>query len=68
MTLAVLEQKLDKENFIEHIFAAESFGQKIRFCLQYATVPAAYRIRILTYAAAPGCWRRSSFSSACATG
>jgi len=53
MTLAVLEQKLDKENFIEHIFAAESFGQKIRICLQYATVPAAYRIRILTYAAAP---------------
>lgn len=59
MTLTVLEQKLDKENFIEHMFAAESLGQKIRFCRQYTTVPGDYRFRILTYAAAP--WMLAPF-------
>lgn len=59
MTLTVLEQKLDKENFIEHMFAAENLGQKIRFCRQYTTVPGDYRFRILTYAAAP--WMLAPF-------
>lgn len=52
-TIAVLEEKLAKEYFIESMFSANTLGQKIHYCLQYRQVPADYRLRILTYAAAP---------------
>lgn len=52
-TLAVLEQKLAKENFIEGMFAARSLSQKIRLCLHYSMLPGDFRLRIFTYAATP---------------
>lgn len=52
-TMAVLTQKLDKEKFIEGMFAAETLLQKIQLCLRYKSIPVDFRIRILTYAAAP---------------
>lgn len=52
-TLAFLNQKLDKENFIEAMFLAKSFGEKICLCRSYDTLPGDFRLRILTYAATP---------------
>jgi glycosyltransferase involved in cell wall biosynthesis len=52
-TLAVLDQKLQKEVFIESMFTAASFGQKLGLCRQYSMLPGDFRLRILTYAAAP---------------
>ena len=52
-TLAVLDEKLQKEIFIERMFAASGFGPKFGLCWQYATLPGDFRLRILTYAAAP---------------
>jgi len=52
-TLAVLNQKLDKENFIESMFSVNGFGEKIRLCRQFDMLPGDFRLRILTYAATP---------------
>lgn len=52
-TLAVLDEKLKKELFIESMFAAQGLGRKIDLCLEYTILPADFRLRILTYAAAP---------------
>lgn len=52
-TLAVLDQKLSKETFIESMFAAKSLGQKIHLSLHYSMLPGDFRLRILTYAATP---------------
>lgn len=52
-TLAVLAEKLKKEQFIESMFAARGPGRKIALCFEYAMLPADFRLRILTYAAAP---------------
>ncbi|MBL8428786.1 MAG: glycosyltransferase family 2 protein [Dechloromonas sp.] len=52
-TLATLTLKLDKEKFIEAMFAASGTGEKIRICLRYGQLPGDFRLRILTYAAAP---------------
>jgi glycosyltransferase involved in cell wall biosynthesis len=52
-TLEVLDQKLQREVFIEGMFSATSLGQKICLCWQYAALPGDFRLRILTYAAAP---------------
>ena len=59
MTLAVLTQRLDKEKFIEGMFAAKTVGQKIRLCRQFATLPGDFRVRVLSYAAAP--WMLAPF-------
>jgi hypothetical protein len=52
-TLATLTLKLDKEKFIEAMFAASGTGEKFRICLRYDQLPGDFRLRILTYAAAP---------------
>lgn len=52
-TLAVLDQKLRKELFIENMFAAKGLDRKIGLSLHYTMLPADFRLRILTYAAAP---------------
>lgn len=52
-TLAFLEQKLDKEIFVERMFAARTAWEKLEICTEHRGQPLAFRIRILTYAAAP---------------
>lgn len=52
-TLALLEHKLDKEVFVESMFAADGLLEKLRLCRQHHKQPLDFRIRILTYAAAP---------------
>lgn len=52
-TLAVLNRKLDKENFIEAMFLAKGFGEKISLCRRYNMLPCDFRLRILSYAATP---------------
>lgn len=51
--LAVLDGKLQKELFIESMFAAKGLGRKIALCQHYSMLSADFRLRILTYAAAP---------------
>jgi hypothetical protein len=52
-TLAVLDQKLKKELFIESMFAARRLGEKLSLTQHYSMLPGDFRLRILTYAAAP---------------
>ncbi|MGE5385240.1 MAG: glycosyltransferase family 2 protein [Betaproteobacteria bacterium] len=52
-TLAFLEQKLDKEIFVEKMFAAKSWQEKLRICGQHPGQPLDFRTRIFTYAAVP---------------
>lgn len=52
-TLAILDGKLKKELFIESMFASQGPWRKICLCLEYPMLPADFRLRILTYAAAP---------------
>lgn len=49
----MLQHQLDKENFIAEMFAADGIGQRLRSFRQYAALKPDFRLRILTYAAAP---------------
>lgn len=52
-TLALLEQKLDKEVFVASMFATPSLLAKLRICQRHRRQALDFRIRILTYTAAP---------------
>lgn len=58
-TLSYLEQKLDKEIFIENMFGATSVLKKIKLCFLQSDQKVDFRIRIFVYAAAP--WLLSPF-------
>jgi len=51
--LQMLEQRLDKENFIDGMFSGNGFAKQLKLCLHYRSLPLDFRVRILTYAAAP---------------
>jgi glycosyltransferase involved in cell wall biosynthesis len=57
-SLQMLERLLDKENFIDGMFSS-GITKQLGLCLQYRTLPLDFRIRILTYAAAP--WALAPF-------
>jgi len=52
-SLQMLERLLDKENFVDSMFSGCSLAKRLRLCLQYRSLPLDFRVRILTYAAAP---------------
>jgi glycosyltransferase involved in cell wall biosynthesis len=52
-TLSFIAQKLDKEMFIEHMFAAKNILTKLQLCYLHSGQAVDFRIRIFIYAAAP---------------
>ena len=59
ITLAFINQKLSKEVFIEKMFSNTDFFSKLGLCFQFGDQKAAFRLRILVYAAAP--WLSTPF-------
>lgn len=52
-SLQKLEGLLDKENFVADMFSGLGLAKQLSLCLHYRALPPDFRIRILTYAAAP---------------
>jgi len=52
-SLQMLERLLDKENFIADMFSGDGIAKQLRLCQHYRSLALDFRIRVLTYAAAP---------------
>ncbi|MFZ2266011.1 MAG: glycosyltransferase [Azonexus sp.] len=49
----MIERLLDKENFVAGMFQGYGLAGQLWLCLHYRSLPLDFRVRILTYAAAP---------------